>query len=69
VAIWGLGVPEQEATLKAELKGNLLDRGCGSQGKTSKKPGICPVKPKTTGENQEKTGMKPGMSARRGDVY
>jgi hypothetical protein len=59
VAIWGLGVPEREATLKAELLCNLLDEGCGSQEKTAKKQGICPVKPKVTGENQEKTGIKP----------
>jgi hypothetical protein len=38
--------------------GNLRDRGCGSQEKTRKKPGVCAVKPEITGENQEKTGMK-----------
>jgi hypothetical protein len=49
--------------------GNLRDRGCGSQGKTTGKPGVCPAKPEITGENQEKTGIKPGMRNWMVDVY
>jgi hypothetical protein len=44
---------------QSQLRGNLLDGGCGSQEKTAEKRGILPVKSEQTGENQEKTGKKP----------